>query len=677
MNHSTRNAFFVAVKSLNGSDFDSHFLKMDLMSMDESCNEENGSPPNMNGYKEEVDDGVHTKMSSDESDNEENGVSQDDYEDTRSRVHKYYDWKLYSPSDGHLLHFLRWIMVGGAAYAKQSDEVLQENLKSLARCLLLLREYESRFGVPVKGGLRDQEYVIREVYKALYEGCAPVWALEPVMEKAAEGLTGQRGVNFFLLPRKAFMFVPSSGATTMFRTDRGFCISKLDSMEPIVIRLASFASNTRGVSSVPTRLPQMEELKKACRSQSAIFGGDSLYDKEELAAEILSLASDAEGLFFFINTTSQSLHGTTSDSTPRPTDEFWKVDESTRDVFSRLATMEAMDAINKIDAEEKELYSPLVIIFFRLCSSAGACAIWFNGSWQDMLVAGVLAIVVAFIGSSPLSKQERIIIEVIASFVVGLVAGLIALKWPDDTCFGAMAIAGVLDILQGFRVVYAIIEVMSKHTVTGGANFLEGLLYTGLIAYFLKFGQYIAMYTMGDSRDAEFLQCSHGINELYYLLFVPLAAVSWSGLFMPNYRDLPLMAFHGILAYVVNWSMARASLNEDFNNFVASASVTLSAGIISRFTGRQAMGNTVAGIYVLLPGAYLVNALYTSETEDFFTDIIFRAVIIGIGAWTGTMLCSPTLLGTTRGLLAQGSKNGGPTRGDRRDRIKPNAMFFF
>ena len=128
-------------------------------------------------------------------------------------------------------------------------------------------------------------------------------------------------------------------------------------------------------------------------------------------------------------------------------------------------------------------------------------------------MAGVLALLVAFMGSSSvLTIQERIVFEVVASFAVGLTAGLIALNWPDHTCFAAMAIAGVLDILQRFRIVYAIIEVMSKHTVTGGADFLEGILFTGLIAYFLKFGQYTAVSIMGDPDNSEFLQCKHGID---------------------------------------------------------------------------------------------------------------------------------------------------------------------
>jgi hypothetical protein len=119
------------------------------------------------------------------------------------------------------------------------------------------------------------------------------------------------------------------------------------------------------------------------------------------------------------------------------------------------------------------------------------------------------------------------------------------------------------------------------------------------------------------------------------------------------------MMAHGVLGYLVSWQFYKAGANTNFNNFLAAMVVTFSAGVLSRFTGRQALGNTVAGIYVLLPGAYLVTSVYTDKIEGFLTQIILRAVIIGIGAWTGTILCSPTLLGINRGLMQHSS--GMPT----------------
>jgi len=614
-----------------------------------------------------------------------------------------YNWKTHAPTPNRPVSFMKWLVEGVSA-KKETDEELHQNLAGVARLLILLREYQDRFGMPEEGGPRDQEFVLQELCTDLYAGGSPIWALEPVMKKVAEGLTGKRGVDFFFLPRKAFIFAPTSGATFMFAWNRGFRICVLEAMERVAVRLASFASNTNSISSLPSRLPHKSELRNAYRGESMANFSDEEedYNQEELAEEILDLASESEGLFFFLNSRSGSKDSSASlppsaagDATESATntlaetaapdaDEFWNVDDSIRELFSRLATIEAIKSVDKIDHDKTVLYSPYVVMFFRVASSAGACAMWFNGSWYDMLVAGVLAVFVALIGSSTfLSRHDRLIFEVIASFIVGLVCGLIALTWEKETCFGAMAIAGVLDILQGFRVVYSIIEIMSKHTVTGGADFIEGILFTGLIAYSLKFGQYAASsLRLDDPAGAVFPEClpwpDHGINPYWYFLFVPLAALSWSGLFEPDYVDLPMMAFHGVLGYTVSWAIAQGSLSSNFNNFMAALIVTFSAGIVSRFTGRQALGNTVSGLYVLLPGAYLVNEVFANKMSGFLESIILRAVIIGLGSWTGTLLCSPTLFGTNRGLLQQsGSFRGSSHARRKRKTGNKGAMLFF
>ena len=269
------------------------------------------------------------------------------------------------------------------------------------------------------------------------------------MKRVAEGLTGKRGVDFFMLPRRAFIFAPSSGATAMFRITRGYDMQRLDDMENVAVRLASFASNTGSVASVPTRWPKPQELRRAFRTES--LAGFS-YSKEEMAEEILNLASEAEGLFYYIRNHQSKCYANREsplyakgENSGKLSElgEFWTVEDDTRELFSRLAAIEAATAIDKIDVDRKPLYSPLTVVMFRVCASACACAFWFNGSWVDILVSGVLAELVAMIGSSSLlSKQERIIFEAVASFVVGFTAACIALTWPDHCCFGAMAISG-------------------------------------------------------------------------------------------------------------------------------------------------------------------------------------------------------------------------------------------
>ena len=439
-----------------------------------------------------------------------------------------YNWKQFAPSPvKHATQFVRWIVVGGSRYTEpQSDKELHQSLAGLARCLHLLRQYLSHYGMPERGGHPDQNHVLREIIRDLYAGGAPLWALEPVMQKAAEGLTGHSDVNWQLYPRKALIYNPSAG-TTMFKIERGFNISKMSAMEGVAVRLASFASNANGVANIPARFPNPQEYKRAQR-RGSVRDVSYIPEKSVLARKILNLASKQQGLFYFVNSreylggklepiedsikqkqrkrVDNDNHDDDDDDDDieafAPPDydieDFWIVSDEERELFSRLACLEALKAIAQIDErnndpERETIYTPLLILICRVTASAGACAFWFNGSLQDMIVAGILAVLVAFIGTtSLLNKQERLVYEVVASFFVGITSGLLALRWPNHFCFAALAISGVLDLLQGFRVVYAIIEIMSKHTVAGGADLLEGILFTGLIAYFLQFGKYVA-----------------------------------------------------------------------------------------------------------------------------------------------------------------------------------------
>lgn len=198
-----------------------------------------------------------------------------------------------------------------------------------------------------------------------------------------------------------------------------------------------------------------------------------------------------------------------------------------------------------------------------------------------------------------------------------------------------------MDFLQGFKVVYAVIEVMSKNIVTGTSRLLEGIMFTGLVSYSLKFGLDAAFRVVGKVASPEnyaaMLVAGEGINPAYFPLILPFAAVAWSGLFRPSIADLPLMAFHGVLAFCLNWAGVPM--------FMAAMAVTFSAGIISRFTGREALGNTLAGLYALVPGTYMVRALLSPSRVNFIETVLFTAATIGLGGWTGSLLCSPTILG--------------------------------
>ena len=91
------------------------------------------------------------------------------------------------------------------------------------------------------------------------------------MKRVAEGLTGKGSIDFFLLPRIAFILALNSGATAMFRITRGYDMQRLDDMESVAVRLASFATNSRSVHRIDADPPQLPVLLRACRGSSVKF----------------------------------------------------------------------------------------------------------------------------------------------------------------------------------------------------------------------------------------------------------------------------------------------------------------------------------------------------------------------------------------------------------------------
>ena len=87
---------------------------------------------------------------------------------------------------------------------------------------------------------------------------------------------------------------------------------------------------------------------------------------------------------------------------------------------------------------------------------------------------------------------------------------------------------------------------------------------------------------MGVPDDITFGQCTNGISRYWHFLLVPVTTLCWATLFTPIPRDIPVMAFHGVLGYTVNLCLTLAGSTIDLNNFVSATVISLSAGIVSR-----------------------------------------------------------------------------------------------
>lgn len=79
-----------------------------------------------------------------------------------------YSWKKFSPKKTRPLEFISWLIRGVSSQVSLSEDDIDENFRKLAQMLMLLREYEARFGLPEDGDAKDQQWVLRELCCHLY-----------------------------------------------------------------------------------------------------------------------------------------------------------------------------------------------------------------------------------------------------------------------------------------------------------------------------------------------------------------------------------------------------------------------------------------------------------------------------------------------------------------------------
>mmetsp|Transcript_14881 Transcript_14881/g.26908 ORF Transcript_14881/g.26908 Transcript_14881/m.26908 type:complete len:284 (-) Transcript_14881:879-1730(-) len=264
-----------------------------------------------------------------------------------------------------------------------------------------LDSYEHKFGVPNVCGPQEQRKLLADITAdLLYSSGTPTWVLETVLERVAEGRTVREGVQFMLLPRRCFIYYPPSSSrlsgTDMFKLTPGYHIARMNAVEQLAVRLASFAGNTHSAerdNPSALRTPSKDELIQAKQKESRevidILNRENP-SSDELANGILNLASSTYGLFFFLNNPKfrAAINATDED------DVFWEVKDSTRITFTRLAANAASKSRDHIHVNVRVLYSKQLLSLCKVMSAAGACGMWFGESFPDMLVSGALALAV-------------------------------------------------------------------------------------------------------------------------------------------------------------------------------------------------------------------------------------------------------------------------------------------
>ncbi|KAF9429159.1 hypothetical protein BGZ76_001728 [Entomortierella beljakovae] len=204
--------------------------------------------------------------------------------------------------------------------------------------------------------------------------------------------------------------------------------------------------------------------------------------------------------------------------------------------------LESLKAVN----DQKPLYNVWVILVSSAVFSGAIAPLVFDGSWYDMLAGMGLGTIVGL--ATEMASHFTVytsVFEVSTSILVAFVAkGL-----RDYVCFTGVVLSGIVMLLPGLGLTTAIMELSSRHIISGSVRMFYSLMY----CLFLGFGISIGSDLWDAVReplpgDMKMGYCHPATDSWKWLLF-PLMGISVSIQLQASPRQWPMMVICSSVGY--------------------------------------------------------------------------------------------------------------------------------
>ncbi|TRM66395.1 hypothetical protein BD626DRAFT_546679 [Schizophyllum amplum] len=124
------------------------------------------------------------------------------------------------------------------------------------------------------------------------------------------------------------------------------------------------------------------------------------------------------------------------------------------------------------------------------CGATIICGLSFGGSILDMVVSGVCACALQYLGLNAANKSSLYanVYEISVSIIVAFVARGLSSIPGNPFCYSAISSAGVVLILPGFTILISSLELMSRNLFCGSVRIVYAIIYTLFLGFGLTIG---------------------------------------------------------------------------------------------------------------------------------------------------------------------------------------------
>ncbi|OZJ01836.1 hypothetical protein BZG36_04795 [Bifiguratus adelaidae] len=220
-------------------------------------------------------------------------------------------------------------------------------------------------------------------------------------------------------------------------------------------------------------------------------------------------------------------------------------------------------------------------------------------------------------------------------------------------CFTPIAFGGVVMLLPGYTMASGIIELASRHIISGIVRMVYAIMYSFLLGYGLSMGS--SIYIAIDSKAVPATQDAQCVSPnrmtaWWNWLWVPLFGFAYCIWLKARPRRFPIMIIFGGIAYTASFLLQTyANAPAQVSQFLPAFGIGLLGNLWSRLRHEMSFDGMLLGVFFLVPGSVgLRSGIALMGGEDingsgagFALAMIESAIGIAVGLFSATLIVYP------------------------------------
>jgi uncharacterized membrane protein YjjP (DUF1212 family) len=284
-------------------------------------------------------------------------------------------------------------------------------------------------------------------------------------------------------------------------------------------------------------------------------------------------------------------------------------------------------------------YGPgLTTVCFALSSAAASR--FFGGGVREVVAAGAVGLFTGLLAlwSDRLPALARIF-EPAAACGAATLAAVLAAWFPPVSPYVA-TLAGLIILVPGFSLTVAVIELASRHLISGTARM------AGAAGTFLAIGFGVALGTRVGEALAGQAPPPHVVPLPDWALWAALvvAPLTFTVLLKARPQEAPWFVAAGYVAFF-GARLGALLLGPELGAFLGALAVGAFSNAYSRLVGRPGAVLVVPGVLLLVPGSIGFQSLSRLIERDTLIGVeaAFRMTLVAVALATG-LLCSSVVM---------------------------------